>query len=513
MRRTMMLVLVAVSAAVAVPAAARPLSPAEADLGALVTMLSGEFDSQAQFRADRETGVEPTHPWLHVVFAPVAAPGVAEHVVFTRQSQGGEPTSVYRRRLLTFEPDLTTGDVIMRTWGLPDGTGDENAAEQDRWESVTRDELKPLPGCELRWRRDGETFSGSSTEGGCRLADQPGGAEIVVRTEIVLTASGMLLTEWASGPGGNTVWGRPDAGPVRLVRCRTFSGWLSWQDPEDDDEHVTQPDLRMSDQGGRTLVVDRDGTPTGLELELVRLAASGAGADVLELSLRRQGEDGWTTEGIAWSDPESEHIGLDLGWFKAGLATADRAPAPKPDLDLLVSWMAGSFSSAAQAAADPDFYDIRLHMTSIWTWRTGARWLYVEQAAASSLEKPYRQRVYRVAEIADGLFESQVLELADPSRFVGAWQDPGRFDSLNPAMLSPRPGCAILMRRSGDTFVGSTLGSLCESTLRGASFATSQVTLTQSGLTSWDRGWAADGSQVWGAEKAGYRFDRVDATP
>ncbi len=509
MRRLSLLVhVLLLTAAVAVPVSARPLSPAEADLEALTTMLSGEFDSHAQVLAERNAAVEPTHPWLHVVFAPVAAPGVAEHVVFTRQSQGGEAASVYRRRLLTFEPDTATGDVVMHSWDLPGG-GD---AAPTPWESLTRDELKALDGCELRWHRDGRTFTGSSSDGGCRLPDQPGGVEAVVHTQIVLTASELQLTEWASSADGTTLWGRPDSGPVRLVRCRTFSGWLSWQDPQDDEGHVTQSDLRMSDQGGRTVVVDRDGTPTGLELELARVAGGG-GAEVLELTLKRRTADSWRTEGIAWTGPESEHVGLDLGWFKAGLATADRAPEPKPDLDLLLSWMAGSFSSAAQAAADPDFYDIRLHMTPIWTWRTDARWLYVEQASASSLEKPYRQRVYRVAEIADGLFESQVLELADPSHFVEAWQDPGRFDSLNPAMLTPRPGCAILLRRAGDTFVGSTLGSLCESSLRGASFATSEATLSRSGLTSWDRGWTADGSQVWGAVKAGYRFDRVDASP
>lgn len=509
MRRPSLLALVVLlGVGTVVPVAARPLSPAEADLGALVKMLSGEFDNHAQVLAEREAGGEPTHPWLHAVFAPVAAPSVAEHVMFTRQSRGGEPASVYRRRLLTFEPDPATGEVVMHSWDLPGGID----APPTLRESVTRDELKALPGCELRWRRDGAIFTGRSSNGGCRLADQPGGAEVVVHTEIVLAASALQLTEWASGADGTTVWGRPDAGPVRLARCRTFSGWLSWQDPQDDGEHVTQPDLHMSDQGGRTVVVDRDGTPTALELRLQEVAAAG-GADVLELSLRRRTADGWTTEGIAWVDPESEHIGLDLGWFKAGLATADHPPDPTPDLDLLLSWMAGSFSSAAQAAADPDFYDIRLHMTPIWTWRTDARWLYIEQAAASSLERPYRQRIYRVAEIAEGLFESQVLELADPSRFVGAWQAPDRFESLNPTMLTPRPGCAILMRRSGDAFVGSTLGSLCESTLRGATFATSRVTIAATGLTSWDRGWTADGSQAWGAVKAGYRFDRLDAAP
>jgi len=509
MLRTSSLALAAVVALASVHSGeSHPLTPAEADLGALVTLLSGEFDSSGQVAAERAAGVEPPHPRLHVLFAPVDAPEVGAHVLFTRQSTGTGPASVYRRRVLTFEPDSATGEVVMRSWGLPADVPAADDTSQVGWHGLTRDQLEPLAGCDVRWRRDGQSYAGSSSDGGCRLAGQPGGVQVTVHTEMTLSPTELELTEWATGPDGTTVWGRPDAGPVRLVRCRTFTGWLSWRDPAEPDEDAVQGSVRLSDQGGSMVVVDRDGTPTGLELELTRVAASADGADALVLTLRRQTGDNWKTEGTSWSGSEAEVIGLDLGWFRTGLATADTPPHPRPDLDLLLSWMAGSFSSAAQAAADPDFADIRLHMMPIWTWRTDARWLYVEQAAASALETPYRQRVYRVAEVADGLFESRVLELADPSRFVGAWQDAGRFDSLNPDMLTPRPGCAILLRRSGDRFIGSTLGSLCSSSLRGASFATSEVTITSSGLTSWDRGWAADGSQVWGAVKAGYRFER-----
>ena len=72
-------------------------------------------------------------------------------------------------------------------------------------------------------------------------------------------------------------------------------------------------------------------------------------------------------------------------------------PASADELDTLVEWMTGSFSSQAQAQADERYYDIRLEMVPIWTDRDDGRWLYVEQAAASALERPYRQRIYRVA--------------------------------------------------------------------------------------------------------------------
>jgi hypothetical protein len=183
------------------------------------------------------------------------------------------------------------------------------------------------------------------------------------------------------------------------------------------------------------------------------------------------------------------------------------------DLDLLVTWMTGSFSSAVQAAEDPEYFDISLHMTPIWTDREDGRWLYVEQAVAEYADRPYRQRVYRVLEIAEGLFESQVYTLPDPAAVVGAWSSEQPLIDLTPDDLEERDGCSILMRRRDQGFVGSTLASLCTSTLRGASYATSEVLITADGMISWDRGFADDGRQVWGAAKGGYVFDRIVDDP
>jgi hypothetical protein len=172
--------------------------------------------------------------------------------------------------------------------------------------------------------------------------------------------------------------------------------------------------------------------------------------------------------------------------------------------------MVGSFSSKAQAQADPDFRDIRLHMAPIWQGQRDACWLYVEQAAAEALDKPYRQRIYKVRDGINGSIVSEVYELpGDPLAFAGAWSQPARFDTLTPANLTRKDGCDVVMRpiRSG-AFSGGTEGTGCVSTLRGASYATSKVHLDASGLVSWDQGWNDRGEQVWGATKAGYIFLR-----
>jgi hypothetical protein len=147
-------------------------------------------------------------------------------------------------------------------------------------------------------------------------------------------------------------------------------------------------------------------------------------------------------------------------------------------------------------------------MAPIWQDRHDAFWLYVEQASANSQDKPYRQRVYRLQELKNGLFESRVYTFPDPRKHVQAWKEEDPLADLSPKDLEERKGCFIVLQWTGESFQGSTLGRLCESTLRGASFATSEVVLNPDRMLSWDRGFDAQGQHVWGADKGGYIFLR-----
>lgn len=190
----------------------------------------------------------------------------------------------------------------------------------------------------------------------------------------------------------------------------------------------------------------------------------------------------------------------------------DWAPGSLGDL---ARTMTGAYSSAEQAAADPDNYrDVRLLMAPApWPATPDARWLYVEQAMASSLDKPYRQRVYRLSQNADGSFTSAVFTLpGDALRFARAADpDASTLASITPAELTERAGCAITLRwtPSSRAYVGSTRDKDCPSDLRGAAYATSDVVITLNELRSWDRGFDASGKQAWGAEKGPYIFRRI----
>ena len=193
----------------------------------------------------------------------------------------------------------------------------------------------------------------------------------------------------------------------------------------------------------------------------------------------------------------------------AGCLAPGRTQSEPSQPELLASWMSGYYTSAAQALDDPArFFEIHLTTVPIWVERLDGPWLYVEQAAAWSLEQPYRQRVYQLVETADGV-RSDVYELpGDPLLFAGAWESPEDFASLEPEELLLRGGCSIELRRTAEGFEGSTLGEGCASSLRGASYATSEVFVAEGVLASWDRGFDAQGRQVWGATAGPYLFLR-----
>ncbi|MEO0733547.1 MAG: chromophore lyase CpcT/CpeT [Bacteroidota bacterium] len=186
------------------------------------------------------------------------------------------------------------------------------------------------------------------------------------------------------------------------------------------------------------------------------------------------------------------------------------APAVAPELAALKTAMSGSFDSSAQASADDSYYNIVLHMQPIWTERPG-HYLYVEQAVASAADAPYRQRVYRLEQKGKRLI-SHVYELPDPERFVGAHLDPARLDVIGPDDLVEREGCAVYLKKDkGGIYRGSTKKKNCKSSLRGASYATSRVSIAGGWVQSWDRGFDEAGEQVWGATEGGYMFFRKTA--
>ncbi len=178
------------------------------------------------------------------------------------------------------------------------------------------------------------------------------------------------------------------------------------------------------------------------------------------------------------------------------------------EFSLLKQYMSGSFSSELQSKNDSDYFDIRLRMEPIWASSEDEFFLYVEQAMSTSIDKPYRQRIYRVVKESDDRFVSYIYSLRAPERFVGKSGTDAVFSSITRDSLRTLDGCEVrlLFNPKLNQFEGSTGERSCASSRSGATYTTSKVIINAKGMNSWDQGWNDAGAQMWGATKGGYEF-------
>lgn len=189
--------------------------------------------------------------------------------------------------------------------------------------------------------------------------------------------------------------------------------------------------------------------------------------------------------------------------------TSNSFSQTEKDLELLALWMQGSYSSEEQSQNDSDYYNISLEMKKIWTDKPNGYWFYVEQALAEKKDQPYRQRIYHLV-IEDGLIKSKIYLPPNEKAFIGGWKNTELFDNLSPDSLDERIGCEVIITKQDEkTFSGSTVEKNCPSNLRGASYATTEVTISENTLISLDRGYNDKDEQVWGAKDVGYIFKKI----
>jgi CpeT/CpcT family (DUF1001) len=176
------------------------------------------------------------------------------------------------------------------------------------------------------------------------------------------------------------------------------------------------------------------------------------------------------------------------------------------ELIALENIMAGKYTSEAQSKADTNYFNISLVMIPIWQDRADGKWMYVEQAIGTKLDKPYRQRVYHLQHPSKNTFTSDIYTIKDAMRFAGAHNDATKMQQLSFDKIELKDGCTVTLTANNNTYVGGTNADHCPSDLRGAKYATTKITMKDGELVSWDQGFDATGKQVWGAEKGGYIF-------
>ena len=188
------------------------------------------------------------------------------------------------------------------------------------------------------------------------------------------------------------------------------------------------------------------------------------------------------------------------------------AALPSPNAKALATALVGNYTNADQVTADPSFEGLEFHACPIWPDRIDGLWVYIEGSRSGSPEKPYRQRIYQIVDGNNASsVDARMYEFpTDPAKFAGAWKNPHLLEEVTPFLLIPRAGCTTTFHTSADgSWVGTMRPTECATDWKGAAYSVSDVTLTKSELSAWDRGYDASGKEVWAATKAPIKFTKI----
>lgn len=108
-------------------------------------------------------------------------------------------------------------------------------------------------------------------------------------------------------------------------RLHWFDGWIAINGAgpratgASQDWH-THNDLRISSEGGRVPIRWRDGGPSGYSLELVRTTYAERKLSVLQLNVVEDASG--RVVDYAWTSPNADAVGINLGWLQVGVTRA-----------------------------------------------------------------------------------------------------------------------------------------------------------------------------------------------
>lgn len=198
-----------------------------------------------------------------------------------------------------------------------------------------------------------------------------------------------------------------------------------------------------------------------------------------------------------------------MGWGQP----SDVAVPIAQQVEEVANHLIGVMDTSAQAASNPKVSQVQMTTCQVQMQDIplGARdrpvvFLYQEQALAEKLDQPYRQRFLRIAPSRDSkTVESLSFRPEQMQTWAGLCQRPERDRQITLKDLGT-PVCSVWLKRSEDEYLGRTPVDGCPAKVRGAVRITNRVRLWADGMDTWDRGFDAQGRQVWGAESDAYQF-------
>lgn len=238
----------------------------ERDLRLFESWLPGEFDNAEQYFFAEEQGVS-VPPRRH---ATITASG--PHTFTVRNFAGNDLTKPVEEHQAVASIDANGAGLKLSS-----------------------------PGCDIRWMRRANQFTGVSSAGSC-------GAK--VETRFILSAGDLWLGD-----------------DMRLQRAHQWTCWMATPRDGKPTGSFFAPGLKIWDQGGEVWIKTDDAAPREIGYRLRQVDwPAGTNQNALTLYVLKKGES--RAPGYAWVSPDATRIGINLRWVQGSCSRPTPSAAP-----------------------------------------------------------------------------------------------------------------------------------------------------------------------------------------
>jgi hypothetical protein len=189
-------------------------------------------------------------------------------------------------------------------------------------------------------------------------------------------------------------------------------------------------------------------------------------------------------------------------------------PLPPTDAERFATQAIGSWSSRAQSAS-PDFDWVESEMVILKSDSTTGVWLYQENAIlgaapadtpkADAKEKPYFQVIIQLRDLGQGRVHTTTYRLETPEAKAAAKRTLREGVAFDLSLIGGVACMGSMTEIARGYWRGETE---CPNGYKGGVKVDSQSLRTPDTYVNWDRGFDANGKQVWGPAEGGYVFNR-----
>jgi CpeT/CpcT family (DUF1001) len=187
---------------------------AEAELATLAAWLPGRYDNVEQLRGDA------TRQPVVLQVVPFYGKPLGKAAFYLYETAADDPRRVLSQRIIAFDVDPKGKRIVEAVFSL---------VEPGRWRDahlnpdlftglIPHEDLRPMAGCGLVWKREGERFVGANEKSSCRATSRVTGATVNVEMRAEASPGELAFGERAFDPAGRQVEGDAEGTLMRYTK-------------------------------------------------------------------------------------------------------------------------------------------------------------------------------------------------------------------------------------------------------------------------------------------------------